>query len=591
MKILRNLRDVFVSSLPLLAMIIVGCVFVSPMTEAGDYLKLFVGYALVVFGQAIFLVGLDGSILPIGKIVGGSLIKLKKTAFIVLFGFVFGLLATVAEPALAVLAAQAHIINESINRLLFVWILGFGIGIATALALYRVIKDINIKIIFAVLYILTFIIVFFVPNQFVALAFDGSGATTGDVSVPFILALGIGVSTTMSKSKTNDESFGIIGIASVGPIIAVFLYGLILGNGETRPYIPGAGHGIGEIIMENLYGVTLAIVPIVVTFLAFQFFLIKLPKKQLGKLLMGSVVGFIGLLIFLVGIDYGFALAGKHIGEAFMDAARSGWFKWLLLPVAFVLGLAITLSEPAVTVLGEQVEDITNGHIKKMVIRMTLAIGIGLAGTISLLKILVGINILVFLVPLYVIALVLLVFTPRLFVGLAFDSGGVTGGAITSAFLTPLVLGTSMAMGQDILVDGFGMIAFVSVTPLIAVQLLGILYQMQIKKGDKPVETQAEVRFVYLTVIDSRKRKQELVNSLDEAGCTLFDVVYGKGFVKSNDFLAAFGFVNEADKIIVTSLIDSGKVDDIFEMLNTKFDFDKPNTGIAFTVPVSNLTY
>jgi hypothetical protein len=591
MKILQNIRDVFVSSLPLLAMLVVVCVFVSPMENAGDYLKLFSGYALVVFGQALFLLGLDGSILPIGKMVGGSLIKLKKTAFIVLFGFVFGLLATVAEPALAVLATQTNIINPGINRLLFVWILGFGIGAATALALYRVIKDIDIKVTFAVLYILTFVLVFFVPNQFVALAFDGSGATTGDVSVPFILALGIGVSTTMSKSKTNDESFGIIGIASVGPIIAVFIYGLILGNGESRPYIPGAGQALGEIIMENLYGVTLAIVPIVVTFLAFQFFLIKLPQKQLGRLLLGSVVVFIGLLLFLVGIDYGFALAGKHIGEAFMDAARPDWFKWLLLLVAFVLGAAVTLTEPAVTVLGVQVEDITNGHIKKMGIRMTLAIGIGFAGTISLLKILTGIYILWFLVPLYVIALVMLPFTPKLFVGLAFDSGGVVGGAICSAFLTPLVLGTSMAMGQDILVDGFGMIAFISVTPLIAVQLLGMIYQRQIKKSEKSVEAQAGAQMVYVTVIGGRKKQHELVKSLNESGCTLLGVVYGKGFVKSNDFLAACGFVNEADKIVITALTNSGNVDTVFEMLNTKFDFDKPNTGIAFTVPVGNVTY
>jgi hypothetical protein len=470
-------------------MLVVVCVFVSPMTESGDYSKLFLGYALVVFGQALFLLGLDGSILPIGKMVGGSLIKLKKTVFIVLFGFVFGLLATVAEPALAVLAEQVNIINNDINRTLFVWILGAGIGVAVALSLYRVIQDINIKVTFAVLYILTFVIVFFVPNQFVALAFDGSGATTGDVSVPFILALGIGVSLTMSKSKTNEESFGIIGIASVGPIIAVFIYGLILGNNpHINDYVPDGGLQFGELVLENISNVTLAIVPIIVVFLAFQFFLIKLPKKELAKLLMGSLVVFIGLLIFLVGVQYGFALAGQHIGEAFMGEGHPDWFKWLLLLVAFILGAAVTLSEPAVTVLGEQVEDLTNGNIKKMVIRMTLAIGIGLAGTISLLKILTGIYILWFLVPLYVVALILLPFTPKLFVGLAFDSGGVTGGAITSAFLTPLVLGTSMALKQDILVDGFGMISFISVTPLIAVQLLGIIYQKQIKKGDRSAQ-------------------------------------------------------------------------------------------------------
>ncbi|MDR0854947.1 MAG: DUF1538 domain-containing protein [Christensenellaceae bacterium] len=479
-------------------MIIIVCVFVSPMKTVEDYIKLLVGYVFVVIGQTLFLIGLDSSILPIGKMVGGSLIKLKKTALIVLFGFVFGLLATVAEPALAVLAGQVHIINNAINHTLFIWILGVGIGVAVALALFRVIKDINIKLCFAVLYILTFILVFFVPDQFRALAFDGSGATTGDVSVPFILALGMGVSTTMSKSRTNDESFGIIGIASVGPIIAVFIYGMILGNGNINPYTPGEGTGFGGIVLENLSNVALAIIPIIVIFFLFQLFLIKLPRRQLMRILFGSLVVFIGLLIFLVGIDYGFALAGKHIGEAFMEAERPDWFMWLLLPVGFILGFAITLSEPAVVVLGEQVEDITNGHIKKGVIRLTLAIGIGLAALLSVLKILTDVNILWFLIPLYAISLLLLIVTPKLFVGLAFDSGGVTGGAITSAFLTPLTLGISMSLNQDILVSGFGMIAFVSVMPLIAVQVLGIIYKIKLAKYETESVSQVQTELSQL---------------------------------------------------------------------------------------------
>jgi hypothetical protein len=496
MKTLRTLKEVFLSSIPLVFIIIAVCVFVAPMERSSDYVKLVIGYLSVVFGQAFFLVGLDSSILPIGKLVGSSLIKFNKSLFIILFGILFGILATVAEPALAVLARQTHMTMNEVNETVFVWILSTGVGIFVGLALYRVIKDMNIKFIFAILYVMTFLIIIFVPDEFVALAFDGSGATTGDISVPFILALGMGISATMSKRKTNDDMFGIIGIASVGPIIAVFIYGIILKisyGGNLPPagiYDPGGAESFLKIILSNITGVALALFPIIIVFLPFQFFVVKLPKKQFIRTILGVVPVYLGLLIFLSGIDYGFAFAGKYIGEVFLSAGRPQWFKWLLLPLGFVLGAAITLSEPAVTVLGEQLEEITNGHIQKMTIRTTLAIGIGFASLFSMLKILTQINILWFLVPLYAISLIMMIKSSPLFVGLAFDSGGVTGGALTSAFLTPLTLGTAQAVAltagseaQSVLTNGFGIIAFISVTPLIAVQSLGLLYNRKLKQA------------------------------------------------------------------------------------------------------------
>ena len=213
MKLLRTLKEVLFSSLPLAAIIIVVCVFIAPLSRASDYWKLAVGFFGVVVGQAFFLVGLDESILPAGKLVGSSLPKLNKSVFVILFGILFGILATVAEPALAVLARQTHMILGEVNQTLFIWILSTGIGVFVGLALYRVIRNFSIKLIFAILYLLVFVVVIFVPEEFVALAFDGSGATTGDISVPFMLALGIGISATMSKRKTNEDTFGIIGIA------------------------------------------------------------------------------------------------------------------------------------------------------------------------------------------------------------------------------------------------------------------------------------------------------------------------------------------------------------------------------------------
>jgi hypothetical protein len=495
-KFLQTVKETFLASLPL-AVIIVICLCIAPLQSFTDYLKIIVGYTCVVFGQAMFLIGLETSILPIGRMVGGSFAKYNKLVFVLSFGFVFGLLATVAEPALSVLANQISVIMPLVNSTLFIWITGTGIGIGVAIALVRIVKNINIKWVFGILYALVFLLVIFSPDEFIALAFDGSGATTGDVSVPFILALGLGISATFSKSKTNEDSLGIIGIASVGPIISVLLYGIVVKavNGGTlppeQPYTILTEVGLGKILLDNLVNVALAVLPIVLISIPFLLFLLKLPKRTFVKLLFGVIPVYLGLLIFLSGIDFGFGFVGQYIGQMFFESSRPGWFKWLLLAVGFILGAAITVSEPAVTVLGVQIEELTNGHIKKMTICITLALGIGVASLLSILKILTEINILYFLVPLYVISIGMMIFTPKLFVGLAFDSGGVTGGALTSAFLTPLTLSIASSVAEaqggemSILTNGFGIISFISVTPLIAIQALGIIYDIRLKQVEK----------------------------------------------------------------------------------------------------------
>lgn len=501
MKLIRVLKETFLASLPLAAVIIIVCCFVAPMSNAFDYVKLIIGYAGVVFGQSLFLVGLDISILPIGKTIGESLHKFKKVAFIVFFGFLFGFLAEAAEPALAVFARQTASLMTNVSERVLIWVMAGGIGVFVGFAMFRILKDMNIKLVFLILYIIIFTTAIFTPDEFIGIAFDGSGATTGDISVPFMLSLGLGVSTTISKHKTNEDTFGIIGLASIGPILAVFIYGIIFRsyNGGVIPpaetYAPEAVESFAHVASFNLSGVALAIIPIIIVFLPFQLFLIKLFKKDFIRIMLGTIPVFAGLFIFLVCVDYGFAFAGKYIGEVFLDISRPEWFKWLLLIVGFVLGGAITLSEPAVTVLGHQLEEITNGHIKQMTIRMTLAIGIGFAGVLAIIKILTQVNLLWFLVPLYIIALIMMKSSSKLFVGLAFDSGGVSGGALTSAFLTPLTLGIAQAVSeaniaagtvsQSILINGFGIIAFISVTPLIAVQTLGIIYDLRYKKVQK----------------------------------------------------------------------------------------------------------
>ena len=496
-EVLQTLKATFITSLPLAIIFIIVCGFIAPFSDPFDYVRLSVGYVGVVVGQSLFLIGLEHSVLPIGKEIGLSLVKIKKVAFIIMFGVIFGFFATVAEPALWVLARQTNMIVNAVAVPGFVIIMSAGVGAFVGFALWRIMKDLNIRAVFGVLYVITFLVIVFVPEEFIALAFDGSGATTGDISVPFVLALGMGASTALSKQGGNkDDSFGIIGIASVGPILAVFLYGIVLrfihdGMPPESIYDPGAlPTDVFLVLSASLVDSLIALVPLLAAFLPFQFFLIKMKKKPFLRIMSAILPVFAGLLIFLFAIDFGFAFAGGYIGEVFMDATRPDRFRWFLLIIGFILGVAITLTEPAVTLLGEQLEEMTG--LKSMTTRMTLAFGIGASAILAIVKIMLEINILVFLIPLYACALIMMKFTPKFFVGLAFDSGGVSGGALSSAVLTPLTLGIAQAVAiaagpdaQSILTNGFGIIAFISVTPLIAIQILGIVYGRRATKAQK----------------------------------------------------------------------------------------------------------
>ncbi len=527
-KVFQTVKETFYSSLPLASIIIV-CLCISPLSSFSDYMKIIVGYLCVILGQSLFLVGLDTSILPIGRMVGGAFSKYNKLFFVLAFGFVFGLLATVAEPALSVLAKQIESIMPLVNCTVFIWITSTGIGIGVAMALLRIVEDISIKWIFAILYSLIFLLVIFSPAEFIALAFDGSGATTGDVSVPFILALGLGISATFSKGKTNDDSLGIIGISSAGPIIAVLIYGIIVkaSNGGTlpaeSPYEMSIERDINGIISGNIFDVALAVLPIILISAPFLLLLLKLPRRTFLQFILGVIPVYVGLLIFLSGIDYGFGFVGQYIGTIFFDQSCPENFKWWLLLVGFVMGAAITISEPAVTVLGVQIEELTNGHIKKMTIRVILAIGIGIASLLSILKILTEINILYFLVVLYAISIIMMKFTPKLFVALAFDSGGVTGGTLTSAFLTPLTLSIAQSVAKarggtmSILTNGFGIISFISVTPLIAIQALGFIYNIRLKKAEAEAQVDEEsFDDLECFVLDSESQSNENESESEE---------------------------------------------------------------------------
>ncbi len=496
MTFIKNLKEIVVQSFPLSLLLVFVLIFIKPI-GGSDLAALVIGYVFVILGQALFLMGIEYSILPMGELVGSNLYRLRKPSLMILFGLIFGIISSVAEPALRVIAQELHLINNTIGTTLSIWICSFGVGAGVALSMNKTIKKISIKLILIILYSITLILCLFTPNQFIGIAFDISGATTGDLSTPFILTLGVGIAKTVSAKHKSEEQFGIIGIASVTPLIAFLAFGLIKGNTdpEKLAVVGNGDKAFHSIIQGNLWDVFWAILPVVGTFILYNSFYVKMSRKSLKKLLLFSGVVYIGLVIFLSGVDYGFTIAGRHIGPAFINdetiffglvSVSGSWFKWYLLPFTFVLCFFITLCEPSITVLVRKVEEMTNGLISRSVLRYFLAIGIGLAGFLSVLNILLDIDIRWFILPLYFLTLVLTIFSPNLFVGVAYDSGGVTGGAITSAFLVPLCLSVSnMVSGggnaEHMLVNGFGMIGYISVTPIILVLILGLIFNSKEK--------------------------------------------------------------------------------------------------------------
>ena len=486
---LRKMREVLLATLPLASIIIIICFAIFPMSGA-DMLRFGIGYVLIVLGQTIFLLGVDYAVLPMGTMVGKNLPKLKKAIFIVMFGFLFGTVSTVAEPSVSVISAQLAGVSSAINPMLMLWLIGFSIGAFFALALYRIIKNFPIKYVFIAFYAILIVITFFVPNDFVGVAFDATGDTTGDVSVPFMLAIGAGVSLMFSKSKNkSDDTFGLIGTASIGPIFIIYLYAIITG-GQTGSlsYDLGSSSGFFATMAGNLLEVLLATAPILVIFLIFQFAFIRAPKKQLLRIMLLMLLVFAGLLLFLTGVAFGLQSAGQHLGKSFMDI---GDLKWFLIPLGFVIGFVLAVSEPAVRILGEQVHTATEGTTSKWVTVFVVALGVALACALSMLRTLTQTSFIYYIVPMYVIIVVLSFFCPKMFVGLSFDSGGAATGAVTAAFITPVVLGICQVMGLNALEFGFGTIGMMSSVPIITIQVFGIIYRIRSRKKAKMLSSGA----------------------------------------------------------------------------------------------------
>ncbi|WP_018932501.1 DUF1538 domain-containing protein [Gracilibacillus lacisalsi] len=487
--LLSKLLEVVLAVLPI-TIIVVILNFTLTSLDVTLIIRFLIGAVFIIIGLSIFLLGVDLGITPIGKHLGKSIAKSNRLWIVIIAGLCLGFIISIAEPDLHILAGQVEMVTAgAIGKFILVVVVSLGIAVLLSLGLVRIVHNIPLFKILTVLYGIVFIIAIFTSPPLLAISFDASGATTGAMTVPFILALSIGISVLKKDSKASEkDSFGLVAIASVGAIIAVMLMSIITNQAELTGTMeqdhPVSGsvlapflHEFGHIAQE----VILALSPIIVIFLVFQKLSFKLSKTNFRKIITGLVFTFIGLVLFLVGVNAGFMELGTELGHSIASLDNKAY----IVIIGLILGIVTILAEPAVYVLTNQIEDVTSGYVKRKVVLFTLAIGVGIAVALSMLRILVPeLQLWHYLLPGYLIAVALMYVAPKLFVGIAFDSGGVASGPMTATFILAFTHGAADAIeGADIIVDGFGMIAMVALTPLITLQLLGLIFKMKSRKG------------------------------------------------------------------------------------------------------------
>jgi hypothetical protein len=471
-KILESLSSV----MPITIIVFVLSSYAVPI-PIGTTIMFLTGASLLIVGMGFFSLGADIAMMPMGEAVGAQFMKTKKLWFVVVISFLIGFIVTAAEPDLQVLADQVSAIPTPV----LVGTVAFGVGAFLVAAILRIIFKVRLGYMLIVFYLALFSISAFAPQDFLAVAFDSGGVTTGPITVPFIMALGIGLSASRHDKDSQDDSFGLVAICSIGPVLAVLLLGIGY-NPEDAKYMPVEVLDIVTTkdvveqyllrLPEYLKEVLRALVPVCAFFLLFQAFFRQFSKKQLMTIGVGLVYTLTGLVLFLTGVNVGFIPVGHLLGSQIAASA----YKWALIPLGMIIGYYIVVAEPAVHVLNKQVEEISGGLVSRKAMKFSLSLGVSISLALSMLRILTGLSIFYLLIPGYAIALVLTFFVPKIFTGIAFDSGGVASGPMTSTFLLPLAMGACEGVGGNVLTDAFGVVAMVAMTPLITIQLLGLMY-------------------------------------------------------------------------------------------------------------------
>lgn len=473
-------KEALSAVMPITVIVLLLCLTITPVEPSVILLFLF-GAVLLVIGMGMFTLGTDTAMTPMGEHVGSSMSNIKSPWLIAFLCFLIGLIVTIAEPDLTVLAKQ----TPGIPDMVIILTVAIGVGIFLALAFLRIYFKIKLTYLLIGLYTVVFVISIFTPSNFWAVAFDSGGVTTGPITVPFIISMGVGLSAIKrSGSSTDDDSFGLVAICSIGPVISMLVLGMLYnadsmtGHEFIIPDVENTAE-LWDPFLDSIIGymkeVALALVPILLFFFIYQSIWLKLRKRAIIRILFGVLFSFIGLTLFFTGVNVGFMPVGNHIGAS-LGALD---YNFILIPLGMVMGFFILKAEPAVHVLNRQVEEISAGAVTQKTMMNTLSAAMAISLGLSMLRLLTGVSIMWFLLPGYSIALILSLFVPQMFTAIAFDSGGVASGPMTATFLLPFAIGVCDSIGGNVMTDAFGIVAMVAMTPLIAIQMLGLVYAIK----------------------------------------------------------------------------------------------------------------
>ena len=493
----EKIRESMVSVLPIIAIVTILCLFLVPM-QTDLLLTFLIGALMIVVGMGLFSLGAERSMTLIGNKIGTALTKTDKLPVIILVAFVLGVAVTVAEPDLQVLADTV----PNIDKTVLLAAVGIGVGLFMVVCMLRILYGINLRWVLVGCYIAIFVLAAFTDRDFLCIAFDSGGVTTGPMTVPFILALGVGISHVRSDNRAEADSFGLVALCSIGPILSVLLLGFFSDGSGSASEITQVSFanttGIGGAFLQALpvymKEMAVAMLPIVAIFVVFQIFVFRMSSRNFGKIFVGILYTYVGLVLFLTGVNVGFSSLGAELGAALV----SDGMEWLLIPLAAILGWFIISAEPAVSVLEKQIEDVSAGAIPGKAIKLSLSVAIALAMALAMLRVVTGVSILWFLVPGYAIALGLSFFVPDIYTAIAFDSGGVASGPMTATFMLQFMMGVSIALGGNVLTDAFGIVAMVAMMPLLSIQVVGFYYQRKAKKVAQELESYGDCDIIEL---------------------------------------------------------------------------------------------
>jgi len=482
-KLNEKLQESLAAVLPILAIVLILSFTIAPLPTSVLMAFLF-GAVLLVVGMMFFSLGAELAMSPMGERVGACITKTRRVGIMLTLGFLLGFLITISEPDLQVLANQV----QAVPNMVLIVTVAVGVGLFLCFAMLRMLLSVPLNTMLVGFYIVVFVLAMFVPKDFLAVAFDSGGVTTGPMTVPFIMAMGVGVSAIRSDKHSANDSFGLVALCSIGPILAVLILSLIFrpdGGSYTAVVIPEIGDSAAlwqlffVAFPTYFKEIAVSLLPIAAFFAVFDLVSLHLERKQLIRIGVGLAYTYLGLVIFLTGVNVGFMPAGNYLGSVIAGLSCN----WIIIPIGMLIGYFIVMAEPAVYVLMRQVEELTDGAIPGSAMKHSLSIGVAVSVGLAMIRVLTGISIFYLLVPGYAVAIVLSFFVPKLFTAIAFDSGGVASGPMATTFLLPFAMGACSAVGGNIVTDAFGVVAMVAMTPLITIQGLGLIYRLRTKHG------------------------------------------------------------------------------------------------------------